>query len=260
MAQGRYTIDILDRALDVLESFFQSAGDWQSLGEISQRTGLTKSRAFRILSTLKVRGYIEQHPQTSRYRLGLRLYELGELVHSRMELWQVAEPILAALAKECGDTVHLIIRDGPDAVCVGKWYGDQVLQVADPVWRRSPLYAGASPKLLFAFLPEEEREALLQRMELKKLAPNTITDRDQLRARLAQIREQGYGTAEQDLDEGVCAVSGPIRNASGQVIAAVSITCPCSRFYPRREALLRMVLRATEEISRQLGYGRAGGK
>jgi DNA-binding IclR family transcriptional regulator len=257
-APPRYSINALDTALSVLESFLTPNADVRKLATIAQESHLNKSRVFRILTTLVKRGYVEHYPQTQEYRLGLRLLVLGDRVRQGLSLWQAANPVMAALAEECGDAVHLLALVGDCAYSIASHYGPNMLQARTPQGVPLPLHIGASPKLLLAHLPEAERDRLLASMELRSYTPNTITSRDELRETLAAIWARGYSIDEQDFELGVYAVGAPVFDHSGQVVAGLSITTPQQRHSPeRQQELIRLVVAAAQRISARLGYARA---
>jgi DNA-binding IclR family transcriptional regulator len=127
--------------------------------------------------------------------------------------------------------------------------------VEDPIGRPLPLHIGASPKILLAHLPAEERKRIIQHMELVRFTPNTITDRCELDRRLAEIRTQGYAVDEEDFEIGVYATGAPVRDHSGCVVAGVTVTTPAVRYTPqRRQELITMVVQAASRISGQMGW------
>jgi DNA-binding IclR family transcriptional regulator len=190
------------------------------------------------------------------YRLGLKFLELGEVVKQHLDLSGVADSCLVELAQKCGDTALLFVRDGAThAVCIGQHHGGHVLQVTDRVRKRTPLYAGASPRTLLAFVPKRECEAVLDAIRLEPFTPWTVTDRAHLLKSLDRIRERGYAENDEELDLGVCAVAAPVRNHRGAVVAAVSIVGPKQRFVPpRRRQLIDWVVECTQEASAKLGH------
>jgi DNA-binding IclR family transcriptional regulator len=252
--ENQYVVQSVDTALKVLDCFLNLQEHELGVTDLSERLEISKSQTFRMLTTLERRGYI-QKTNDRRYRLGLRLFELGEFVRSKLELTQVAKTYMAELATKSGDTTHLIIRDHLDAICIDKHQGDNPIQVVDQIWRRSPLYACSAPKILLAYEPEEERERILDQLSLAPFTDTTITDKLKLRDVLEDIRERGYCICNEELDEGVVAVGAPVFSHSGKVVAATSITAPRSRMpRSRMPQLIEWVSSTTREISAGLGY------
>ena len=257
MNKGRtnYTITSLDAALDILESMVEARSDWQRLSDISRRVGMTKNRVFRILSTLQARGYVEQEPATQAYRLGLNLFHLGHRARSQLHVHEVALPHLTRLAQATQEVAHLLVRRGSSAICIAHRESDRGLLVSDQIGQPIPLHIGASPKILLAYLPEAERETLLQQLELPRFTSQTIVDRDELRQKLDQIVSEGISLDKGDYEDDVRAVGAPVFDHTGRVIAGVTITCPATRFSLETETqLVEQVRRTALEISRELGY------
>lgn len=253
--EGQYTIEILDVALDVIEYLLAAGGEPQRASKVAHQLGIHRSRAFRILKTLERRGYVEADPQNQGYQLGLKFLEIGEEVRERLDLRRVAEPVQMDLAQKTGDAAHLLVLYGHSAVCINLCQGDHMLQVAAPVGKPLPLHIGASPKILLAHLPDQERERIIQEIELTPFTPNTITDRDELRRCLEQIRTQGYAVDEEDFEMGVYAIGAPVRDHSRRVVAGITITVPESRYsLERRKQLIELVVGAAQRISANLGY------
>ena len=249
-----YRIKAISAVLDIFDVYLESDKPALGVTEISQLSGYDKSRVYRIVRTLLEHGYVEV-AENRTYRLGLKLLELGEFVKRKLEVSRVTDPYLTELAKKCGDTVLLFVRDGTDAVCIGQHHGGHILQVGNRVRRRTPLHAGAAPRLLLAFAPRPELESILAELELEPFTPQTCTDKEELLNSLSRIREQGHARNDEELDLGVCAVAAPMRDHTAAVVAAISIIGPKDRFDPlRRRQLIEWVIESGEQTSRQLGY------
>jgi IclR family KDG regulon transcriptional repressor len=251
----RYRIDSLDAALTVLESFVDAPSASQGVTEISHRLGMSKNRVFRILTTLSARGYIRQDEETQAYRLGFWLMRLGQEVRRRLDIYTLVSPVLARLARETGEVAHLIVRRDDRAVCLQHRGGGRMFQMFDKIGEPIPLHIGASPKLLLAYAPEDERERLLEHMPLTRFTPNTITTLPALRQRLAEIRAQGYSVDDEGYEIGVCAVGAPVFDGQGGVVGGITITVPATRFSAdARGTLIAAVIDGAAEVSAALGY------
>ncbi len=249
-----YNISVLDSALQVLETFLGQGRGEQNLTEISQRLGLNKSRTFRILATLERHGFVEHDPATKTYRLGLRLLELGSAVQRRLSIIPAARPVMDELALATGEAVFLGIVDGDQCLVIDKRESQHPIRLYGEVGRRSPLHVGGVPKTLLAYLVEEQPD-LLERLPLPQITPATVTDRDRLRAILAQIRADGYVVTLDDLDQGAHSVAAPIRDHSSRVVAGLSVAGPSDRFTADRvERYTLLVRRAAADISQRLGF------
>jgi IclR family KDG regulon transcriptional repressor len=252
-----YTIDIVDVTIDLIESLLEKGSKAQGVSDIARQLGITRSRAFRILKTLEARGYVDFDSESQAYRLGLKLLEVGEGVREQLDVRRVAEPFLRELARRTGDVAHLLVLRNEAAVCIDRYQGSYSLQGAAPIGVPLPLHIGASPKLLLAYLPEPERVRLIEEIELVPLTPNTITDRQELRRRLEEIRSQGYSIDNQDYEIGIHAVGAPVRDHTGTVVAGVTVTTPAARWDETREQnLIGLTVQTAAQISERLCYSK----
>jgi DNA-binding IclR family transcriptional regulator len=250
-----YSIAIVTHTLRVLETFLEQGASEQSVKTISDQLQLSRSRAFRILSTLRSHGYVVQDPESKRYRLGLKLFQLGQRVASGFKIARVADPILADLTEKTKETSYVYALDGLEAVAVSKRECEHAIRISAELGRRDTLRVGAACNLLLAYLPQTQRDQLLDSGPLPQLTKNTLTDPQDLRERLAEIRRLGYHLSRGEEQEGVDGLAAPIRDSSGQVVAAVAIAGPSVRFVPERTGLLiPLVCEAGRRISRELGF------
>jgi|DewCreStandDraft_1066081.scaffolds.fasta_scaffold02135_8 DNA-binding IclR family transcriptional regulator len=222
--------------------------------EMSRRLALAKSSVHRMACELARAEFLEQDPVTRRYRLGLRLLELGGLVQARNELTVVAEPVLKALMRTSGETTHLSVLDGLEIVYVARIESNQSIRMFSRVGQRGPLYCTGSGKVVLA----HQDPAFIDRVVahgLHPYTPRTITDPAALREHLRQVRTQGYAVNEEERELGVSSLAAPIHDAAGTVTAAISIAGPAQRLTRERmRALIDPLIRGAEHVSRQLGW------
>jgi len=241
----------VDRALQVLLQFNDAHPEWGT-GELAQILGLHRSIVYRILTTLERRGFLTQADHRGRFRLGLRLVELGNVVLANLDLRQVARPIMARLVRETGESAFLTVLSGDESVCVDKIESSQAIRVTLTIGGRYPLYAGASNKILLAHLPPETIDEIIA-TGLEAITPDTITDPVRLKEDLARIRQQGWAYSVGELTPDVAAVAVPLWNSNGSLVAALSIAGLASQFGEDRLPLFISKARQTaEEISVQL--------
>ncbi len=247
------SIRTLKRALDMLALF---GPERMELGitEMSKALGLAKSVVYRLASTFEREGYLAQNRENGKYRLGLKLFELGSLAISTMDLRKIAAPFIEDLSRRSGETVHVGILDGIDVISIEQATSAQTLRLAVYVGKRAPLNCTAIGKALLAFLPEEERERICGRIEYARYTPNTITDPGTLQKELAAIRVRGYAVDDEEHDIGVRCVGAPIWGFNGEVTASISISGPSVRITRDRiPALAELAIAAAQEISKALG-------
>jgi IclR family KDG regulon transcriptional repressor len=248
-----YTIGVVEDTIHVLETVMNSK-DRLTLAEITKKSGLVKNKVFRILSTLEKHRLVHRD-EAGAYGLGLRLLEFGQQVQNQMSLLAASRPVMDWLVEETAESIFLTVIEGTEVLVVDARESPRSIRLFGKVGRRAPLYAGGTPKVLLAFLPEEKRKALLDSIELKPITPYTVTDPIRLEALLCQIRQQGYVVTADDLDVGAHSIAAPIRDYQGQVMAAISIAGPSHRFTDACiESYVRLVLTGASQISRALGY------
>ncbi len=241
----------LDRALQVLSLFNEEHPEWDYTC-MAQTLGLHKSIVYRILTTFERYGFVARQPASSRFRLGFRFVELGNLVLANIDLRSIAHPLMEELARAVRETVFLTVVSGHESICIDRVESPQPLRLTMVIGGRYPLYAGASNRLLMAYLPDEEIEAIIAE-GLQAYTSRTPTDPDALRASLAEIRRQGYALSSSELTPGMSALSVPLRDSSGNVVAALSLAGPSERFSDEHWPKLLEQLQATAAaISKRL--------
>lgn len=219
----KYRVHSLERGLELLELLALGAKE-KTLSELCRESGFSTSTAHRILNALEYRGYLMKNPSTLRYRLSFKLAELARASSWQKDLKQVAMPILDGIAHHLKETIYLIIIDNDEAYCLGRTDGNTSIRILTlEVGARMPLHMGAAPKVLLAHLPENEIDRIIREKGLEASTPHTITNPLMLKQDLKTIREQGYAVSFHDVTEGVAAVSSPVRNWQGDVVASVSI-------------------------------------
>lgn len=245
------------KALRLLDLFTAGAPSL-ALEQIAALSGLPRSTAFRMVNALVTAGFLEavaERGSPKRYRLGLRLLELGEIVAEQLEIRRVALPFMVDLRDKVEEAVQLLVMDHGEAMYVEKVETTRPVRLYTRVGRRAAVYAGACPRALIAFLPEEELTRVLDEQTFRKYTPFTVDDRKQLERQIRVERAQGYTISCGELHEGTVAIAMPVRNHTGKVVASVSIAGEQSRFSAQRQPELVKALRAcVEGISSSLGW------
>jgi DNA-binding IclR family transcriptional regulator len=253
--KSRYVIEVLDTAFDVIEFLQRASGEPQGASAVAQALGINRNRAFRILKTLEHRDYVELDLRTRGYRLSSQFIDIAEDMHERINLQALAETVLDDLARKTGETANLISRFGNQAILIERRLGTHRLQVEEPVGSPYPLHIGAAPKIILAYLPDKERNRLIDEMELTPYTPNTIVERDELRRVVDRIREVGYVIDEEEYEIGACAIGAPVQDHRGRVVAAISASFPKARFSPERnQSIVEATVKASERLSALLGW------
>jgi DNA-binding IclR family transcriptional regulator len=217
----------IKRAFDVLLAVAE-APDRISLTEIARRVDLAKSTVARVLATLEGLEAVEHMSGPEGYRLGPQIVKLAARVAYPRTLTTAARPYLEELAQLTGETLTLCIPDGDQVLYIDQVATRHSVQLRDYRGRRAPLHSSCDGKLFLAFWREEPRERYLGQ-PLERLTPNTITDAEQLRAELAQIRRQGYAWTNGEGDVDVVGVAAPIRDQHDELVASICVFGPAFR-------------------------------
>jgi IclR family KDG regulon transcriptional repressor len=248
-----YNVRAVERALQILECFDGEHPD-RGVSEIAQEVGLHKATAHRIMTTLLNFGYLERTADEQRYRLGVHLADLGSKVFRRMDVRREALPLMAQIVEHWDETCDLGLFDQGQVFYIEVLQGSHTLTIAAAVGQRLPAHCTASGKLFLAHLPPRELDALLSQ-PLAAYTDKTVTGPDMLRQQFEAIRQQGYGCDDEEFEAGIRAVSAPIRNHEGKIVAAMSVPGPTSRMTLDRVAEIAEALKgATQAVSRRLGW------
>jgi DNA-binding IclR family transcriptional regulator len=251
--QSRYTIQVLAKALDLLD-VLAPARSGLTLAELCVRLDLPKSSVFRYLATLETRGYVERINDSDKYLLGLKLFELGSLVASHFDVGEASLPLMHGLLEQFGETVNLGIMHDAQVFYLQILEGTRSMRMAAQPGVRNLPHCTALGKAILAHLPDTEVQAIVTRNGLPALTPRTITTIEQLHADLEQIRRRGYAIDDIENEDGVRCVAAPIFDHRGQVIAAVSVSGPAARVSPSQvEVMGRELVAGAREVSWRLG-------
>jgi IclR family KDG regulon transcriptional repressor len=249
------SVSTVDRLVQVVECFSGENPTW-SLAELSASLDLPKSTLHRFLISLETHGILRRDPADRLWRLGYRLVTWGKLAEKSTGLNDVARPIMRQIAAETGETVALTVYEGHEVVCIEKIDTRHSVRLAFEVGGRRPPHAGASSKVLMAYLSQEEIRAIIRDQGLPKLCANTISDPEELAADLARIRELGYALSVEETDPGAWGIATPIWDRSGQVIGAIGVAGPVMRFSDDlAQQYVAVCRRASQEIAELMGGG-----
>jgi len=240
------------KTLRVLEAF---SDDQTELGvtQIAELLKSHKSSISRILMTLLAEGFVEKNMQTNKYRLGLKMVELGYRALKRFDLKELATPFLEELANKTNEIIHLAVLDKNEIIYIDKRGKEQVLTVATRIGGRHPAYCSAMGKVLLAGLSHERLNEVLAMGPLRRFTPTTITQVPILRKELERVRKQGFAIDNEESFPGIQCVAAPIRNNQGEAVAAISATVPKLRMGKQRtKELIQLVTRCAQKISERM--------
>jgi len=244
----------VQRAFAIIEHLAEHE-DWVALRTLARDLGLVPATAYRFLATLRDLGYVQQHPEDSRYQLTLKFAWVAARVLERTQLRRVAHPYMERLTAVSNETTHLAVLEGTQIVYIDKVDNFQAVKMRSRIGTRGCIHSTAVGKSMLAFLPEEEREQILAGVEFVALTKNTIVDPVRFRGHLQQIRGRGYAVDDEENEAGIRCVGVPVFDHARRVAGAVSISGWTVTMTSERLPQLGATLQETcREISKELGF------
>jgi len=254
---GKGLIGSLRRGLQILDMFERERPEI-GIGEMAEQLGLHRSTTSRLAATLAAAGYLQSAGEPGRYRLSGRLAALGELAAAEADVRRTALPYLEGLVQELGETGHLGVLEGTEAVTIGVVDGWQTVRMHSRVGKRSPAHCSSMGKALLAGLPAAEFAARYPGARLETRTDRTITSTHELITHLAEVRNHGYAVDRQELEPHLCCVAGPVFDRTGTVVASISVSGPDSRIDDTTiPAIAAAVCQTADRISDRLGAPRS---
>ncbi|MDR6381061.1 DNA-binding transcriptional regulator KdgR [Paraburkholderia caribensis] len=232
-------------------------GDSGQIGisELSQRLSLSKTTVHRVLQTLRALGYVTQEVETERYRLTIRLFELGAKALESVDLVREADIEMRRIAGATREAVHLGTFDEDAIIYIHKIDADYGLRMQSRIGRRNPLHSTAIGKVLLAWMEPAEAREVLSHVEFRKSTAKTLASADAVMSILPQVRAQGYGEDIEEQEEGLRCLAVPVFDRFGRVIAGLSVSFPTMRCgADTRLHYVGLLKAAGAAVSARLGY------
>lgn len=254
MTEDRSHVRTVEKAAAILDLFSIQRPEL-SMTEVRRELGLPKATSHRLLSTLEAAGLLDRDPTNGYYRLGVKLITLAGQVMVYSDISRIADRHLQVLAEQSTETVNLATLYGYEALNIERQLppGQQIIDFGW-VGRRTSAHAASTGKVLIAWLPEDEIRELMP-SPLERFTEHTITDIEELLQHLAKVRLNGYAIGHEEHIPNLNAIAAPVRDYTGKVIAAVSISGPAYRIFPDRfKELGELVCKTADQISVELGY------
>jgi len=252
--QKKYSVRVLEKSVKIFDIF--SYGDESfTLSEIQKKTGLPKTTIFRILKTFESAGFFRYDPDQMKYSLGLRFLELGGLVYSSLSIRKAAAPYMDALSNSLKATILLGVIKDDQLLYIDKREMDSIIRVTSHIGLKRPPYFGMLGMTLLAFMDNEEMVRLLKLYPPTKITSNTLTDVRPIMKILEKTKKEGYYMEQDEVVEGLLGIGVPIRDFSGNVVAALGATQPVFQIKEGTIAdTIQQLLEASRSISKELGY------
>ena len=248
------TVQSVERTLDIIEALSVNRSGI-GVTELSKALNLHKSTVHRLLTTLMVRKYVEQDSETGKYRLSVKLFELGNAVLSKLNMRAHALPYLRELRERCRETVQLSIVDQYEILYIDVLESQEKIGVKAQIGERAPLHSTASGKIWLANLPEERIQDIYKDKPMETSTSKTVSTIEALRDQLKKAQESGVAVDAGEYEDDLRSVAAAVRNYRGRVISCISVAIPSSRFDPDNfEEFAKAVKETADKISYSVGY------
>lgn len=249
-----YTINSLDRALRIL-TILGERGVPMRVSDISRKLGIDKSTAYRIISTLRTRGFVEQESDTRKYTLGLKVLEVAALKLRSIKLVPAAKPFMEELMLRTREAVHLGVLAEGEVMYVDSEQCSGPFNVNTQVGGRAPVHSSAVGKALLAYRSPEEVSRIVATRGLTRFTDRTIISTEDLLEHLASVRKQGWAMDDEETYIGVRCLASAVLDHRGRAVASVGVSGPIQHMTHERISFLgQLVKEAAAKISKRLGY------
>jgi DNA-binding IclR family transcriptional regulator len=250
-----YKVQVLDRAINILEFISRQSGGEAALPELAAAMKLHKTTTHRIAHVLESRGLLRRGPDSTRYRLGLHLYDLGCRALDNVNIRDEARPIMTRLAFEVSETAHLAVLDRAEVLYIERVEAQRSLTMGSKLGARNPVYCTALGKAILAWSPEADVDQILAGCRMEARTRNTFTNVLSLKRELERIRDRGYAIDDEEIEDGIRCISAPVLDPAERAVAAISVSGPAARITPNRfQSIGKTVLKAAEELSAHVGH------
>lgn len=221
----------LEKGLAVLRAF-SAHRRTMNLAEVAAAAGINKSSAQRMIHTLETLGYVRKNAQSKRFQLTPRVMEIGYNYLAADTLVDVANPFLAELAQQTGETTNLTEPDGLEMIYVARFVAPKFIPIHLPIGSRIPMYCTASGRAYLSALSQAEAKKILVASDLKRHTQYTVTDLDEILMEVERVRGKGYALNSEEMFLGDMIIAAPILSNRGHPVASVHIVAPSSRWTP----------------------------
>lgn len=248
---GADVVVALDRGLAILDRLAQHGGG--SLSDIARDTKIPVSTTFRLLSTMRRRGFVEFSERDQGWYIGTRAYCVGNAYHSRINVVEVAHPFLRQLMERAGETANLAIENNGEVVFICQVEANNPLRAHFSSGSRAPMHASGIGKMLLAHMPDDFVDALIAQRGLEAATRHTITDPQALRAELQRVRDQGWALDDEERILDMRCIAAPVFDPVGTIVAGVSISGLATRLTRQEMNHYRdLVVDTSRQISRAI--------
>jgi len=251
-----YIVQHVDIAFDILLLLAKKAP--LKLKEIEEKLNVSSNQIEKILEILIERGYVDFNRRKKVYYLGIKNFEIGHSYLSHTEIRDIAKPYLQKLSETVNENIYLAIRSGFEIVYIDAYEVNRSVVVKSRVGRLLPMYASASGKVHLADMEPEELEEFFKEVKFVPYTENTITDKEKLIEQLQEVKKNGFAIDNEEWEKEVRCLSVPVRNYTGKVVAAVTLSFPAYRisFDKLLTEIKDLFIDTANQLSEKLGYSK----
>ena len=246
----QYRLQSVDKAVNILNLFYES----EELGsaEVASKMGMTRGTAFRFLTTLEMAGLLIRTSK-AKYRLGLRLYSLGQLAYDRFDLPEISRPYLKNLMNSTGETVFLAISDGTTGIIyLDRVVSTSTLRIDIQLGTKLTAHVTSVGKAILAYQPDSFIQRYISNADFSLKTITSIPTPEKLLLNLEDIREKGYSVDNEESEPGLICYGAPILDRTGQSIAGISVSGPSSRMIQIKDHIIITLKETARMISEQV--------
>ncbi|MCL2322206.1 MAG: IclR family transcriptional regulator [Oscillospiraceae bacterium] len=247
-------VQSVEKALMIMDMLANSKNEI-SLTEISKKLGWPKSTIHGLISTLRDFGYVDQSSLTGYYKLGIRLFELGNLVAKNWDVREIARPYMYKINHILGETVQLATEDNGEVLYLDKLESNQILRIVSEIGARLPIHCSGLGKVLLAYMPLKDAKRIISSKGMKAMTNRTITNWDDLEKELIKIKKNGYAIDDREIMDSLKCVAVPIFNSENVVKFSISVSgINTSITGEHLKHAIELLVESAKDISRSLGY------
>ncbi|WP_422487349.1 IclR family transcriptional regulator [Gudongella sp. DL1XJH-153] len=251
-SKQKKTIGSVKKAFDIINYIAEQEHE-QGATEISEALGYGVSATYHILNTLKESNIITQNENTKKYKLSIKLWQLGMTAYNQNNISDELKPFLVKLRDYTGETANLTILEGEEIVYVAQEESDKMIKMFTKTGATAPLHCTASGKIFLAYKEQAERNEIIDGLDLIKFTDNTITKKEELVKELQRIKKDGYGFDVEERDEEVSCIAAPVFGPQDELMACLSISGPNSRFnQDNKDRWIKIIVDIAKEASEHL--------
>jgi len=247
-------VQSVERAIIIIEALAKSRQE-MSLTELSNEIGRPKSTVHGLVSTLRDYHYVDQSSITGKYKLGIHLFELGNIVGRSWDISSIAKPHMQKMSQILGETIQLATKSNGEVLYLDKIDTNKMLHIVSEIGGRLPMHCSGLGKVLLAYSTKSEVQKIINQKGMHPRTLKTIVTREELEKELQRIRKAGYAVDDQEIMDGLRCVAAPIFDSNDKVLYAISVSGLCQNMQGQHfEEIIEILTKTAKNVSYEMGY------